>query len=103
MSLAEAKEEAEAVLDSAEMIVETYGGAGQQTRKLESKIEELSKELQDPESEKSIRKLIDQLKELMEKVQSSPSDDMMDEDMMGGPGGAMGPGDSMGPDEDPMF
>lgn len=102
MSLADAREEAEAVLDSAEMIVETYGGAGEQTRKLESKIAELEQELQDPESEKSIRKIIDQLKKLMEKVQSSPSDEMMDDGMMGGPGGGMGPGESMGPDDD-MF
>lgn len=105
MSLQEAREEAEAVLDSAEMILETYGGAGEMTRKLESKITELEKELQEPESESSIREIIEELKKLMEKVQSSPGDDMMDEDPMG-PGEPMGggPDEPMGgPDEDPMF
>ena len=88
MSIQEKKEEAEAVLDSAEMILETYGSKGEVARELERKVSELSSELEDPESEKSLQKLMDEIQELMEDIQK----DSMDEPAMGPDGmGGMGP------------
>ncbi len=90
MSIQERKEEAEAVLDSAEMILETYGSRGDAARKLEKKVSELHSELENPESEKSLRELVEEIQELMEDIQEEP----VDEPVMG-PGnemGGMGPG-----------
>jgi len=87
MSLAEAKEEAEAVLDSAEMVLETIPEPRTGTAKdLEIKLSKMEKELQDPDSEESLRKLVRDIRDLMEEAQ---------EDAMQGDAG-MGAGDEMG-------
>ena len=87
MSLAEAKEEAEAVLDSAEMVLETIPEPRTGTAKdLEIKLSKLEKELQDPDSEESLRKLVRDIRDLMEEAQ---------EDAMQGDAG-MDAGDEMG-------
>lgn len=97
MGLKERKEEAEAVLDSAEMTIETFGATGKAGRKLETKISQLEQELQDPDSESSLNKLIDEIRELMDEVQQSGQDDFM----AGEPGGpAQGPGGGGIPDDD---
>ncbi len=94
MSIQEKREEAEAVLDSAEMILETYPGTGEKSRELETKIAELEQELQDPDSEQSLNKLIDEIRELMEDVEEEAMDDpMMDEPMDEG----FGPEDDIPP------
>jgi ABC-type transporter Mla subunit MlaD len=98
MSLEEKKEEAEAILDSAEMLLETFGGTGQTANELRGKIAELEQELQDPESEQKLDELISEIRELMDELQDQPAtDDMggMGEDELGPeePGG-------MGPDPD---
>lgn len=80
MSIQERREEAEAVLDSAEMILETYPGAGEKSRELETKVTQLEQELQDPDSEQSLKKLIDDIRQLMEDVEEEAMDDpVMDE------------------------
>lgn len=91
MSIKERREEAEAVLDSAEMLLETYTGAGEKKRELERKIHELERELQDPDSESSLKKLIDDIRELMDELKDQPMDDPMDEPVMGA-GDELGPG-----------
>ncbi|MFB6191559.1 MAG: hypothetical protein ABEJ64_03960 [Candidatus Nanohaloarchaea archaeon] len=94
MSIQERREEAEAVLDSAEMMLETYPGAGEKARELEGKIKELEQELQDPESEAKLRELINDIRDLMEDMKDEPMEpDMGPEEEMGG----MGPGDDMPP------
>lgn len=97
MSIQEKREEAEAVLDSAEMILETYPGKGEKSRELETKVSQLEQELQDPDSEKSLQKLIDEIRDLMEEVE----EEAMDEPMMDEPGGmgeeGFGPEDDMPP------
>ena len=101
MSLQEKREEAEAVLDSAEMTLETFGGTGKTARELEAKVSQLEAELQDPDSEKSLKKLIEEIRELMEDIEQGGADPMMDDPGMGpggGPGGAGGmPDDDMPP------
>lgn len=94
MGLKERKEEAEAVLDSAEMTLETFGSTGSKGTELRTKISQLEQELQDPDSEASLRKLIEEIRDLMDEVQES-SGGMMQEEP-GGPG-AMGPDDEMPP------
>jgi len=96
MSIQDKKEEAEAVLDSAEMILETYGGAGKRGRELETKIKELQQELQEPESESSLETLINDIRDLMENMKDQP--DAMDDGMMGHEEAMGGPG---GPDDSP--
>jgi len=97
MGLKERKEEAEAVLDSAEMTLETFGSTGKAGRELESKIARLEQELQEPDSESSLNKLINEVRDLMDDVQESGSGDMMMEEP-GGPGGRGGmPDDEMPP------
>ena len=86
MSLKEKREEAEAVLDSAEMTLETFGGAGKKARELETKVSQLENELQDPDSESKLNSLIEDVRDLMEEVEQGGGDMMMEE-----PGG-MGPG-----------
>lgn len=95
MSLADKKEEAEAILDSAEMLLETFGGSGQIANQLRGKIAELEEELQDPESERRLKELISEVRELMDELQEQPASDEMD-DM----GEEMGPEDmgGMGPE-----
>lgn len=94
MSLAEAKEEAEAVLDSAEMVLETIPEPRTGTAKdLEIKLSELEKELQDPDSEESLRKLIRKVRDLMEDAQ----DDAMQGEAGMGAEGEMGMGPGGGP------
>ncbi|QGA80471.1 hypothetical protein [Candidatus Nanohalobium constans] len=99
MSLKEKREEAEAVLDSAEMTLETFGGTGKTARELETKVSQLEAELQDPDSESSLNKLIEEIRELMEDIEQGGADPMMDDPGMGGgPGG--GPGAGGMPDDD---
>lgn len=90
MSLDEAKQEAEAVIDSAEMLLDTFPGEGKTARELRGKITELEQEVQDPDSERSLRKLVEEIKELM--------DDLEEQGMESDP---MGPGmdEGMGPQE----
>jgi len=96
MGLKERKEEAEAVLDSAEMTIETFGSTGSAARELESKIAQLEQELQDPDSASSLKKLINDIRDLMDDVQESGADDMMHEEP-GGPGPGGMPDDEMPP------
>lgn len=97
MGLKERKEEAEAVLDSAEMTIETFGSTGSAARELETKISQLEQELQDPDSESSLKKLINEIRDLMDDVQESGAGDMMHEEP-GGPGAPGGmPDDEMPP------
>lgn len=91
MSLQEKREEAEAVLDSAEMLLETYTGAGEKKRELERKIHDLEQELQDPDSESSLKQIIDDIRELMDDLKDQPMDDQMGDPVMGG-GDELGPG-----------
>lgn len=94
MSLEEREEEAEAVLDSAEMVLETVPEPRTGTAKdLERKITELEQELQNPEDEKTLKDLIDDIRDLMDDVQ----EDAMQDDPMMGPGDDMGGGPGMGP------
>ena len=95
MGLKERKEEAEAVLDSAEMTLETFGSTGKKARELEGKIVELEKELQEPDSESSLRKLINEVRDLMDEVQESGDEFMAEEPGPNGPGGM--PEDDMPP------
>jgi uncharacterized coiled-coil DUF342 family protein len=95
MGLKERKEEAEAVLDSAEMTLETFGSTGKKARELEGKIAELEQELQEPDSESSLKKLINNIRDLMDEVQKSGDEFMADEPGPSGPGGM--PDDEMPP------
>jgi len=94
MGLKERKEEAEAVLDSAEMTLETFGRSGKAAQQLESAVRQLEQELQDPDSASSLKKLIGEIRELMDDVQESGGGDFMAEE----PGPAAGPGNM--PDDD---
>jgi len=96
MGLKQRKEEAEAVLDSAEMTLETFGTTGSTARDLESKIAQLEQELQDPDSESSLNKLINEVRDLMDDLQQQGSGDMMPEEP-GGPGPGGMPDDEMPP------
>jgi hypothetical protein len=98
MSLEEKRKEAEAVLDSAEMTLETFGGTGKAARELKTAVTKLENKLQEADSERELNKLIEEVRELMEKVEEDAGDPMMDEDM-GGPGGGAPPGGGM-PDDD---
>lgn len=98
MSLDQAKEEAEAVIDSAEMLLDTFPGEGKTARELKGKISELEQEVQDPDSERSLRNLIQEVKELMDDLEeqgmeSDPMEPGMDEGM----GGPQEPEDDMPP------
>lgn len=99
MSIGERKEEAEAVLDSAEMVLETVPEPRTgKAKELETAITKLEKELQEPDSEASLKNLIEEVRDLMNEVQ----EDAMNEDPMMGPedemgGGIGGPGQ---PDDD---
>ena len=96
MCLKERKEEAEAVLDSAEMTLETFGRSGKAAQELESAVRQLEKELQDPDSASSLKKLIDEIRDLMDDVQESGGGDFMAEEPgPEGPGGM--PDDDMPP------
>lgn len=79
MGLKERKEEAEAVLDSAEMTIETFGSSGKKARELEGKIAELEQELQEPDSESKLKKLINDIRDLMDEVQESGGEFMAEE------------------------
>jgi len=79
MSLEERRKEAEAILDSAEMILETMPHSNS-ADKLRIKIDDLEAELQDPDSERSLKKLIDQIRDLMDEMQEEP---VPDDDVMG--------------------
>lgn len=97
MSLEEAKQEAEAVIDSAEMLLDTFPGEGKTARELKGKITELEQEVQDPDSERSLRKLVEDVKELMDELEeqgmeSDPMGPGMDEGM-----GPQEPEDDMPP------
>lgn len=97
MGLKERKEEAEAVLDSAEMTLETFGRSGKAASDLEAAVRQLEQELQDPDSESSLKKLINEIRDLMDEVQESGGggDFMAEEPGPGGPGGM--PDDDMPP------
>lgn len=93
MSLKEAKEEAEAVMDSAEMLIDTFPGKGSTVRKLKDKISKLEQEIQDPDSERSLRNIVEEIKELMNELE--------DEGMSPDPVGPEEPGvDDMHPDDE---
>lgn len=96
MSLKEKREEAEAVLDSAEMTLETFGGTGKTARKLEAKVSELETELQEPDSESKLNSLIKDIRDLMEEVEQGGGDMMVEEP------GQMGPGEMPDDDMPPM-
>lgn len=81
MSLKETKQEAEAVLDSAEMTLETFPGGGKARRELETKVRELEVELQDAESESKLRGLIKDVRELMDDLEEEGSEDPMEPGM----------------------
>ncbi len=87
MSLDEKRKEAEAVLDSAEMTLETFGGTGKAARELKTAVTKLENKLQEADSERELNKLIEEVRELMEKVEEDAGDMMMDE-----PGGMGEPG-----------
>lgn len=100
MSLDEKRKEAEAVLDSAEMTLETFGGTGKAARELKTAVTKLESKLQEADSERELNKLIEEVRELMEEVEEDAGDAMMmDDPGMEGPGGAGGPGGGM-PDDD---
>ena len=100
MSIKERKKEAEAVLDSAEMTLETFGETGKAARNLRQKVSQLETELQDPDSEKTLEKLIEEVRDLMEEVEQGAGNDMMmEEPGIGGPG-AGGPPNGDMPDDD---
>lgn len=93
MSLDEKVEEAEAVLDSAEMVLETIPEPRTgKAKDLEIKISEMEKEIQDPDSEESLEELIQEIRDLMDEAQ----EDAMEDPDMGPGGGEPGPG-GMGP------
>lgn len=102
MSIEERKEEAEAVLDSAEMVLETIPEPRTgKAKDLEMEISKLEDEMQDPEDEETLEELIESVRDLMEEVQ----EDAMQEDPMGPEdemGGGMGPGGAPpgGPEDD---
>jgi molecular chaperone DnaK (HSP70) len=99
MSLEEKREEAEAVLDSAEMTLETFGGTGKTANELRTAVTKLENKLQEADSERELENLIEEVRELMEKVEEDSADMMMDDPGMeapGGPGGGM-PDDDMPP------
>lgn len=76
-------EEAEAVIDSAEMTLEAFGGRGASARKLETKVEELRDAVDDPDQE--VGGLIEEVRDLMEDVKTDTSnmqDDGMPDDGM---------------------
>lgn len=95
MGLKERKEEAEAVLDSAEMTLETFGRSGKAANDLEATVRQLERELQDPDSASSLKKLINEIRDLMDDVQESGGEQFMEEPGPAGPGGM--PDDDMPP------
>jgi hypothetical protein len=100
MSLEERRKEAEAVLDSAEMTLETFGGTGKAARKLKGKVSELENKLHEADSERELKKLIEEVRDLLEEVEKDAGDSMMmDEPGMEGPGG---PGEMPDDDMPPM-
>ncbi|MFQ3275143.1 MAG: hypothetical protein ACI9SF_000285 [Candidatus Nanohaloarchaea archaeon] len=101
MSIQEKKEEAEAVLDSAEMVLETIPEPRTgKAKDLEIEINKLEEEIQDPDSESSLEELIQSVRDLMDEVQEDAMQDPMEpgDDM----GGGMGPGGAPpgGPEDD---
>ena len=105
MSIKEKVREAEAVLDSAEMMLETYPGAGGKKRELKRLTTQLEKEIQDPESEDSLNALIKEIKEFMDEMKDEPMDeidDPVDEPMLGPDGDMGGPGTGMEDDVPPF-
>lgn len=93
MGIQDRKEEAEAVIDSAEMTLETFGTSSKAARELESAVRKLEQEVQDPDSESSLKSLIEEIRDLMDEVQESGGEFMEE------PG--MGPGmESDVPDDD---
>jgi chromosome segregation ATPase len=91
MSLKDAKQNAEKVLDSAEMVLETIpepkGKAG---RELESKAKKLRSI---PEEAKELRDLTKEVRELMEEAQEEAAREPSMEGDMGGRGGMGSPGE----------
>ncbi|MFB6100275.1 MAG: hypothetical protein ABEK16_03285 [Candidatus Nanohalobium sp.] len=100
MSLEEKRQEAEAVLDSAEMTLETFGGTGKAARELKTAVTKLENKLQEADSERELEKAIEEVRELMEEVEQSGGDMMMDDPGMEGPGGTGAPGGGGMPDDD---
>lgn len=94
MSLKDAKQNAEKVLDSAEMVLETIpepkGKAG---RELESKAKKLRSMVDDPEEAKELRDLTKEVRELMEEAQEEAAREPSMEGDMGGRGGMGSPGE----------
>lgn len=100
MSIQEKKKEAEAVLDSAEMVLETIPEPRTgKAKDLEIEISKLEDEIKEPDSEKSLQSVIESVRDLMDEVQEDAMQEPMEPgDKMGGmgPGGAP-PG---GPEDD---
>ncbi|MFB6209110.1 MAG: hypothetical protein ABEJ56_03130 [Candidatus Nanohaloarchaea archaeon] len=102
MSIEDKKQDAEAVLDSAEMVLETIPEPRTgKAKDLELEISKLEKEIQEPDSEESIEELIQSVRDLMEEVQDEAMQDetVPDQEMGGmGPGAPPGePGDDVPP------
>lgn len=100
MSIQEKKKEAEAVLDSAEMVLETIPEPRTgKAKDLEIEISKLEDEIKEPDSEESLQTVIESVRDLMDEVQEDAMQEPMEPgDEMGGmgPGGAP-PG---GPEDD---
>lgn len=100
MSIQEKKKEAEAVLDSAEMVLETIPEPRTgKAKDLEIEISKLEDEIKEPDSEESLQSVIESVRDLMDEVQEDAMQEPMEPgDEMGGmgPGGAP-PG---GPEDD---
>ncbi|MFB6203424.1 MAG: hypothetical protein ABEK01_02940 [Candidatus Nanohaloarchaea archaeon] len=89
MSLKDTKEEAEALLDSAEMTIESVPGSGSIKNELQSKTMELESTLEEAESEKEIREKMKEVKDLMDDLEDRGMDSFQEPE-----------GDNMMPDED---
>jgi len=78
MSISSKKKEAEAALDSARMILDTFGGSSTSSRKLESKVSELEAQIESPDSERRLDSLIEEVRTLMDELEDSGGDAMME-------------------------
>lgn len=83
MSIKSKVEEAEATLDSAEMLLESMPGGGKTRRELQSKVRELEQEIQEPDSESSLDSLIKDVRDLMNDMEDEEVEPGMVEDEMG--------------------
>lgn len=82
MSIKSKVEEAEATLDSAEMLLESMPGGGKTRRELKSKVRALEQEIQEPDSESSLDSLISDVRDLITEMEDEDVDPGMMEDEM---------------------